>query len=681
MYQDLFSQLPSSDPKIDLQTLVEHREFVNASDRMEDVYNYFEQHGNKFVGVLDGEELIGLAARAKVGFLLGSRYGFSVYGRKPARSHMLDRYLRIRHGTPLLKVLDEALSREGDEFHDDVALVDGSGRYLGIIPVRRLVRLQSQIITEKTRLAEEQQRILEAKNQQLFASLHQLRQSQGRYDILFENSALGVALLNPSGVIEACNRHAGCLLGLNNNPDDLPLLDMMDAGTRQEFLHLLQQHEKQNGNRSSSQTELKLQLPARGRRLFKFFSSWIKETGQVCVLMDDITEQRQLELKAAQEERSITLDTLAGGVAHEINNKLAPIVGFSELLLAEAQRSGKSVESVQYSTIIRDCAIDSSKIISQLLQLSRPPAAEKQDCDLRELAEQVVAILRFQIRQSEAELSFRLPPTNATIHGDPGQIKQVIINLLINSLQAVEKSARRTVVLAIANDGDTVTLTVEDTGHGIKPEHVKRVFDPFFTTKTFNRGTGLGLSICASIVRRHGGDIQIESTPGAGTVVRVKLPAVIQGTAVVREKAGSFDISPTAALSRTTRVLVVDDEEFVSCVVQESLRSKMPCQVERVTNGSQAIERLQRGEFHLIISDVRMPGMNGFELFSWVERNHPALTRHFLFITGGAGNAELDEKLNQQGVPVLRKPFTLETLVKESQRLLRTGNESQMLVA
>ncbi len=229
-----------------------------------------------------------------------------------------------------------------------------------------------------------------------------------------------MALLSPSGEIETCNQHAGSLLGIAAGGEHAPLLEFLEPASRREFLLILQQHEKHNSDKLNSQTEFRLNLKERGRRLFRFFTSWIKETSQVCVLLDDITDQRKLELKAAQEERSATLDTLAGGVAHEINNKLAPILGFSELLLAEARRTGKSSETVQYCSIIRECAIDSSKIISQLLQISRPPAAEKQCCDLRELAEQVVAILRFRSARARpiSYSSFRRnrrgsPPTPA----------------------------------------------------------------------------------------------------------------------------------------------------------------------------------------------------------------------------------------------------------------------------
>jgi two-component system NtrC family sensor kinase len=673
-----FAQIfPPAATEIDLLSLVIHREWVSDTEKLEDVYRYFEQHSSKFIGVISEGKLIGIASQSKIGFLLGSRYGFSMFGRKPVRTQMLDRHLCIRRGTPLLEVLDLALSREGDEFHEDVALLGGQGEFLGIIPMQRLVRLQSQIISEKTRLAEEQQKNLAAKNQQLFSSLHKLRQSQGRFDILFENSALGVALVEPTGEIESCNRRTELLLGITGTAAGAFLPDMMDAASREEFLQLLQRHEQLHGNGSSFQIECRLQLPDRGRRLFKFFSNWIKETGQICVLLDDITEQRQLEMKAAQEDRSTTLDTLAGGVAHEINNKLSPIVGFSELVLEDVKRSGGSAETVKYCNIIRECAIESAKIITQLLQLSRPPSTEKQCCDLRVIAEQVVSVLRFQIRQCEAELTFKLSQQEVWISADQGQIKQVIINLIINSLQALDGRQKRHVVVTVDGDGPLATLSVEDTGGGIKPDHLKRVFDPFFTTKSFGRGTGLGLSVCASIVQRHGGDIQIESEPGLGTTVKVQLPvATIVPVRKQDLENGARDLNDEK--SPASRVLVVDDEEFVGCAVQESLRSRLGCGVERVANGLLAVERLQRSEFHLIISDVRMPGMDGFELYEWVQKNHARLAEHFLFITGDAGNAELHEKLNRLRAPVLRKPFTLENLVQESRRLMKTENHQHV---
>ncbi len=258
-------------------------------------------------------------------------------------------------------------------------------------------------------------------------------------------------------------------------------------------------------------------------------------------------------------------------------------------------------------------------------------------------------------------------------------MKQVIINLVMNSLQAVEDVARRKVTLSVTQEAEVVTLGVEDTGSGIQPEHLKRVFDPFFTTKSFNHGTGLGLSICASIVQRHAGDIQIDSTVGIGTTVRVQIPAAtITPLASPGETHASQEAQAHPHFSGVN-VLVVDDEEYVACAVQETLRLKMDCSVERVFNGLQAIERLQRKEFHLIVSDVRMPGMDGFDLFDWIAKNRPELKRHFLFITGDAGNAELNEKLTRLGAPVLRKPFSPDVLMAECRALVKRPASTRMI--
>ncbi len=243
----------------------------------------------------------------------------------------------------------------------------------------------------------------------------------------------------------------------------------------------------------------------------------------------------------------------------------------------------------------------------------------------------------------------------------------------------MENCERRQVTLAVTSESELVTLNVEDTGSGIQPEHLKRVFDPFFTTKSFNHGTGLGLSICASIVQRHGGEIQVESAPGAGTCVKVQLPVATITPMSAPEKLHSPHEANAHALFSDAHVLVVDDEEYVACAVQETLRLKMDCSVERVGNGLLAIERLQRKEFHLIISDVRMPGMNGIDFFDWVAKNQPHLTAHFLFITGDAGNAELNEKLGKLGVPVLHKPFSPNVLMEECRHLMKTPGSARLI--
>jgi two-component system NtrC family sensor kinase len=665
--------------RVDLAKLVDHRESVQAAETVENVYAWFKQHQQEYIGVLEGRRLVGLVSRGQVGFLLGARFGFAIYGRQSIQSNLMEHPLLLPETTPLLAVLEEALSRSGDRFYDDVALVNEAGEYLGIITVPTLVRWQSRLILEKTRLAEEQQLALRENNNQLFRSLNELRQSRGRYEILFENSALGVALLNGRGEMETCNRRLEALLGLEQKlaaagrePRDLSA--HVAAKERGAFLQLLRDHEE-NANDSGTRTsEFLLQLPQRGPRLFKIFSNFVPETGQVCILLNDITEQRVLEHRLIQKEKSALLDSLVGGIAHEINNKLAPIVGYTELLQLEMSRLKEVEQLGPYCDIIRNAAMESAKIIRQLLQLSRPLARELGVVDLRDLFNEVQALLRFRLRESGCQVETEFMADPAPVYADAAQIKQVMINLIFNALDAMEHAPEKRLRLSIQAANGEVFFRVADTGHGIKPENLNQIFNPFFTTKSADRGSGLGLSVCLNVVKSHSGDITVESTPGAGTEFTVTLPRATEE----QLKQPRNGRRPEAAAARPDaqpvkgrlRILIADDEEFVTGMVQEALRLNMPCLVERVESGQRAVTRLQQADFDLVISDVRMPGLDGFGLYEWILKHQPHLAVRFLFITGDAGSTSLNEKLESMVAPVLRKPFEIDALLNWCRELL-----------
>jgi CheY-like chemotaxis protein len=205
-----------------------------------------------------------------------------------------------------------------------------------------------------------------------------------------------------------------------------------------------------------------------------------------------------------------------------------------------------------------------------------------------------------------------------------------------------------------------LTLTVADNGTGIAPEHLGRIFDPFFTTKPPDRGTGLGLSICQSIVRLHGGDIAVESQLNVGTSFIVSLPKLAGSAA----PAPVAEVPAPAAVGGARRVLVVDDEEVVRLVVQEILVSQFACEVDQARHGGEALERLAARSYDLVISDIRMPVMNGTDLFRRVSTDFPALAQRFVFITGHPGEQSLQDEIAVWGLPVIAKPFTLARLLE-----------------
>ena len=193
--------------------LIDHQECVQVGQTLEQVHEWFRHHPHEFAAVLDGGTYAGLISRGHLGFLLGTRFGFTLHSRHLIQEHLLPECMVTVSTLPLLTLLENALSRTGEAFYQDVPLVDPEGRFVGIIPVPALVRAQSALIAEQFQLAESRRDELLTKNQDLFRSLHQLRQSQGRYETLFQQSPLAVALLHPDGRIEAHNSKLQNLLG------------------------------------------------------------------------------------------------------------------------------------------------------------------------------------------------------------------------------------------------------------------------------------------------------------------------------------------------------------------------------------------------------------------------------------------------------------------------------------
>jgi two-component system NtrC family sensor kinase len=420
--------------------------------------------------------------------------------------------------------------------------------------------------------------------------------------------------------------------------------------------------------------EFTLQLPARGERLFKFHTSLVRETGQICTILHDITEQRAIERRMAINDKAELFESLVGGIAHELNNKLAPVLGFSELLQMKLEGLGGHDALQSYCNAISASAHESVRIIRQLLQLSRPATMELSPTDLGAILNEASSIMRFRLRAADAEMRVVMPEEPIWILADAGQIKQVLINLMINGVDAMEHAARKVLEVHMEIQGAYASLSVSDTGHGISADKLNRIFDPFYTTKPVDRGTGLGLSVCLGIVRQHHGEISVKSAPGEGTVFRTLLPLAKAeeqqdpglAFAHARRPERTSPLVPTSDLPRMN-VLVIDDEEYITSLVQEVLRSRLGWRAERVHDGRQAIQRLESAQFDLVITDLRMPGVDGFAILGWIKEFRPTLLPRVLVITGDSGGATLDQQLLDLGVPAIRKPFTPDDLIEQCQ--------------
>ena len=397
----------------------------------------------------------------------------------------------------------------------------------------------------------------------------------------------------------------------------------------------------------------------------------------------------------AEQERLGAIGRMAAGIAHDLNNSLAPVVGFSELLLNDVSHGegGLSARQREWLELIHRGALDAAGTVARLREVYRPRAAQDDylPVDVAQLAEQVVALTRpkwhddaLAAGKSITVLANSTPATPATpamsasptlwALGDQAELREALTNLVFNAADAIldngvitvhcyerlEPTGRRMVV-----------LEVQDTGTGMSEEDQARCLEPFFTTKG-ERGTGLGLALVHGTAQRHSGGIEVESQLRVGTTVRLILPAAevteIVNTALAPEANAAASTGP-----RRLRVLVVDDEPAVRGVIEAYLRAD-DHEVETAEGPQAAIRSVGRdGPFDLVITDRAMPGLSGEALAVWIKRRTPAVP---VIMVTGYGELMKAAGEHPEGVDaVLSKPVTLGTLRGAIEQLVGSARD------
>lgn len=652
-------------PRVDtvrLRDLVGHAHAVAHDTLLETVRDEFRLRNVNYLAVLRDQSVVGLCSRHSLGNLMSSRFGFALHSKTRVEGVLEPTPLIVTEEDPVRTVLEQAFCREGEAFFEDVLLIDRRQRLVGLIETETLSKVQTRLVAEQLATLEKQRRDLERRNVELFAANHAQRQSRGLFLGLFESNALGVALLDLQGAVKAGNRRFGELFGQESAArEDWSLLELLREADRAPFLAQLARHGRPGkGVRGDAVFEVQTRAPRRPRWL-RVTLGWIVETGQVCACFEDITEQRALEIVVRRQEKQNLLDSLVGGIAHELNNKLTPVTGFAELL---ASQTGDTW--AQYIRPIRQSVSEATAIIKQLLQLSRPVRGDVHVLDLRAVGTDAAQMLTFKMREGNVSLHVRPQPAVLAVRADAGQLKQILINLLINAVQALEGREGAAIELTMGRDEDRVWLEVTDNGPGIEQGDLERIFDPFFTTKGPDKGSGLGLSISSNLARQYGGTLTVTSEPGAGATFRLVLPRAEEAPAFLVDGEGDQTGPPRIATpaGRRRTVLVVEDEEILRSLLQEILRGQLGCEVDLVSDGAAGWERLQSRDYDLIVSDVRMPRMNGLEFYERIRAERPALMARLIFVTGhgGTGEGDMAERLAATGRPILNKPFTMEAL-------------------
>ena len=384
------------------------------------------------------------------------------------------------------------------------------------------------------------------------------------------------------------------------------------------------------------------------------------------------TTQSQL----VQSEKLSAVGQFVAGVAHELNNPLTAVIGFSELLqtMPPDEKMHGHLERIAKS------AHRCHKIVQSLLSFARQRPPERKLVRLESVLEEVLELMAYDLRTSGItvvkEFASPLPATMA----DPHQLQQVFVNLLSNARQAMAPAQRegRIIIRAFVAEG-MLRLEFQDDGPGIRSDHLARIFDPFFTTKPVGQGTGLGLSLCYGIIQEHGGRISARSEPGHGATFQIDLPVSrAEGTDALFRSASSAPPFPTPAEGEHT-ILVIDDERWILDLAEELLRADGYV-VDTALGGERAQELLAIKRYSVIVSDWKMPGLNGVRLFEHLSATNPAAAKHVIFMTGDVVSDTFQNFLKQHALTCLSKPFAIGEFRAAVARMLRTGDSESTRV-
>jgi len=390
------------------------------------------------------------------------------------------------------------------------------------------------------------------------------------------------------------------------------------------------------------------------------------EPGAAVLLLEDQSEKRRLQEQLLQSEKMSAIGQLIAGVAHDLNNPLASVVGFSDLLGEAADVPPRLAEPL---AVIRQEAERASAIVRNLLSFARRQEGERQLQSIRPILESTHQLLKNQLMAARIELTLSFEPGLPQVDVHANQIKQVFVNIINNAAQAISSTrtkenlggGRIEIVTKCEPDGLSVNIT--DNGPGIPEAVAQRVFEPFFSTKSEGEGTGLGLSICLGIVKEHGGSINVDpggAGSGRGATFTVELPTGVRTEVSPLARGAETEPAPAERVERL-RVLVVDDEPHILHYMQATLES-WGHEVVLARDGSQALKRALMQPFDLIICDLRMPRLGGREMFHTLARMHPAVADRIIFATGDTVRGDTLQFLEELGRPFLQKPFKLDAL-------------------
>jgi signal transduction histidine kinase/CheY-like chemotaxis protein len=387
----------------------------------------------------------------------------------------------------------------------------------------------------------------------------------------------------------------------------------------------------------------------------------------------DLTTRRGFQSKLLHTEKLAALGQVISGVAHELNNPLTSILGYSQRLLQKEYTAGSDRE-VRH---IFEEAERATAILRQLLWNAHEAKMEMRTVAINQVVLQAIEVQQASLAQERIRLELDLDPSWPLVHGDAGQLQQVLMNLMENARQALNHTGKSgSIRVRTKQIGDQrVLLEVADDGPGIPEETLGRIFDPFFTTKPAGVGTGLGLAIVLGIVREHGGHVNVACPPNGGAIFSIALRAASSvsrtanplnnRTAVSSKTWPGSDANPRLAASRTlhhgSRILVVEDEPTVARLIADVLEDE-GFHVDVQLDGREALQQADRETYDLVICDMKMPSLDGQHFYQALVQAGNPLSERFLFVTGDVVAQHTRQFLEHHQLPHVAKPFRMEEL-------------------
>lgn len=623
--------------------------FAGLADTIPDRI-YFKDRQSRFLRV---NNAMAIAAGFRDAAAAIGKTDYDIFSGEHASEAYADEKLLMETGKPLVGIEEKETWPDGHSSWASttkVALRNTAGHISGMVGISRDITAQKD--------AEEA-----------------LRRSEAEFRITFENAPIGVALVDLSGHPIRCNRPIQKMLGYSES-------------------ELQKMHFKEFTHPDDTEVDLKLygELMDGKREYYQIEKRFVRKEGEVVngrltvsmirgvvgaarfaiAMLEDITGQKKLEEQVLRTQRLESIGLLAGGIAHDLNNILAPMLMGASLLrtkLTEPRDQG-------IVTIIEQGAERGAAIIRQLMAFSRGHEGTTENVQIPYLIREMLNII-LETFPREIEVQSTAPNKLWAIKGNATQIHQVLMNLCVNARDAMQNGGRLTISAAnkilaardenlspLAKSGRYVVITVADTGNGIPKRIVARIFEPFFTTKDVGFGTGLGLSTSLGIVKNHGGFMTVESEPGKGSEFKVFLP-VTDDLQIVKAEA-----SANVPLGNGELILLVDDEAPIRDAIRHVLEARQ-YRVVIASDGAEALQNfvLHRDTVNLVITDMMMPIMDGPQLIRSLRILDPKVK---VVAMSGLDNASSRSQLDSLGIlEVVAKPCDATRLVQAVQRALK----------